>query len=654
MACKTKMLEELGETELLLPNLVNEALSANDRAKYLMTLLQLAKDHADYPGLASPDLKQERLACGITESDFDIVIERSRKEEAGLYHIPKAREIHHGIVENTRRMVAPLKVCDTISLSVGDLRPSWYEQRLEKLVSEMPFLGQDRITGPSIVWLTSAQQTEHDSLHLLIMDLHKELNRLQQQIATESIDGACVYAVHEGDRPLIRAFMAGLDRTKELKFDHPGLSTTATRTGDKLVIQNDIGLTEAHVLVVHVEGDRVTLTYTDIHIPRLVFFQNLFDRFEVHWEDSRSKRASGLREEMYHLCQGTYEAKDRTDLEAYLSFLGSRLVFLIDWNRARKRLRKFAPRPVCLDVLRWAANHNYGHIGFLTLGGEQLIFEALEASGKLPLPPGGQLADVLGPERTAEFLEFTLRTASEGLRAGRSEFLVRDEISAELRHYIETAHQGLLGFAAEHASLIVELAMAARDVLLMTGSAGDRERLDRTVGRAREWEHRADGLVSRVRMALRRGNDTGPIYELLATADDAADGLEDAVFRLSLLLSSPTPAGGFAPLQDLAGLLVQGAQEYLKAVENARQLHRGSPREQVSDFLEAVDRTITIEHQTDDVHRCSQVAILSFSGDFKQWHLFTEVADKLEGAADALMRSALVLRDDILGDVLRR
>ena len=259
----------------------------------------------------------------------------------------------------------------------GNLRASWYEQRLEKLVSEVPFLVEDRITGPSIAWITSAQQTEHDSLHLLIMDLHKELNRLQQQIATESIDGACVYGVHEGDRPLIRAFMAGLNRTKELKFDHPGLGTTATRTGDKLVIQNDIGMTEAHVLVVHVEGERVTLTYTDIHIARLVFFQNLFDCFEVRWDDSLSKRASGLREEMYHLCQGTYEAKDRADLEAYLSFLGSRLVFLIDWNRARKRLRKFAPRRICLQVLRWAADHDYGHMGFLTLGGEQLIFEAL-------------------------------------------------------------------------------------------------------------------------------------------------------------------------------------------------------------------------------------------------------------------------------------
>ena len=135
---------------------------------------------------------------------------------------------------------------------------------------------------------------------------------------------------------------------------------------------------------------------------------------------------------------------------------------------------------------------------------------------------------------------------------------MRDEISAELRHYIETAHQGLLGLAAEHASLIVELAMAARDVLLMAGSAGDRERLERTVGRAREWEHRADGLVSRLRMALRRGNGTGPIYDLLTTADDAADGLEDAIFRLSLLLSDPIPPSGFASLQDFAGLLAAG------------------------------------------------------------------------------------------------
>ena len=97
------------------------------------------------------------------------------------------------------------------------------------------------------------------------------------------------------------------------------------------------------------------------------------------------------------------------------------------------------------------------------------------------MPPGGQLSDVLGAERTAEFLKFTLQTATEGLRAGQSEFLIRDEVSAELRHYIDTVHQGLLEVAAEHASLIVELALAARDMLLAAAPGSDSDLTKRTV-----------------------------------------------------------------------------------------------------------------------------------------------------------------------------
>ena len=77
-------------------------------------------------------------------------------------------------------------------------------------------------------------------------------------------------------------------------------------------------------------------------------------------------------------------------------------------------------------------------------------------------------------------------------------------------------------------------------------------------------------------------------------------------------------------------------------------------REQVGDFLEAVDRTLTVEHQTDEAHRQAQAGILSFPGDYKQWHLVNGIADKLEEVVDALLRSTLVLRDYILGDVLRR
>jgi len=227
----------------------------------------------------------------------------------------------------------------------------------------------------------------------------------------------------------------------------------------------------------------------------------------------------------------------------------------------------------------------------------------------------------------------------------------------ELRHYIDTAHQRLLEVAAEHASLIVELAMAVRDLLLTTGPTADRDLVQRTVLRARTWEHRADELVNRCRTAHSRGDAPGPILDLLITADDVADSLEEALYRVSLLQSGEKegPGPGTPPLgHELPALVLQGAQEYLKAVENARSLHRASPREQVADFLEAVDRIMTVEHQTDDAHRRTQAGILSFPGDFKQWSLASGVTDKLEEASDFLMRSVLVLKDYILGEVLRR
>ena len=275
---KARIVSELGEQELLLPALVNEGLAANDRAKFYLTLLQAARDHADHPDGAATDLTQERLACEVGDADLDTVVARSRKEGPDAYFIPALRRVHDRLADDVRRMMAPLQA------------PSEYAGALAALLAKTPAAAEDRIAGATIDHLTSGQRDAGDSLHLLVMDLHKELNRLQQQLATETIDGASVYGVHEEDRPLVAAFMAGLNRTRDLKFDHPGLGTTATRSGDRLVIQNDIGLTEAHVLVIHVEGDRVTLTYTDVHLDRLLFFQSLFDRFAVQWQDTVSER----------------------------------------------------------------------------------------------------------------------------------------------------------------------------------------------------------------------------------------------------------------------------------------------------------------------------------------------------------------------------
>lgn len=65
MSEKARIVAALGELRLLLPYLLNEALAANERAKYRLTLLQTAKARADSPDKAFSDLRTERPACGI-------------------------------------------------------------------------------------------------------------------------------------------------------------------------------------------------------------------------------------------------------------------------------------------------------------------------------------------------------------------------------------------------------------------------------------------------------------------------------------------------------------------------------------------------------------------------------------------------------------
>jgi uncharacterized protein Yka (UPF0111/DUF47 family) len=148
----------------------------------------------------------------------------------------------------------------------------------------------------------------------------------------------------------------------------------------------------------------------------------------------------------------------------------------------------------------------------------------------------------------------------------------------------------------------------------------------------------------------------------LRVADDAADDLEEGIFLLTLFEPQSGAVGDSSVAQStsrellrgLANLLVHTAQEYLKSVENARYIHRGSSREEMADFLKAVDNTISLEHQTDDAHRRAKAGILTSASDHRQLQLFTEVADNLESASDAMMRAALTLRDYVLGEVITR
>ena len=62
---KTQIIEQLGQTDVLLPALIAQGLAANDRVKVRLSILQAAGRHARDPKGARFDLTGECHAAGI-------------------------------------------------------------------------------------------------------------------------------------------------------------------------------------------------------------------------------------------------------------------------------------------------------------------------------------------------------------------------------------------------------------------------------------------------------------------------------------------------------------------------------------------------------------------------------------------------------------
>jgi len=294
MIAKVQIVEQLGESEVLLPELLAAGLQANDRAKVGMTLLQEAINHARNPLSPPHSFEAERRSAGLTEPIFDSTVKEARALGDGRFIIPGAEALLDRIYADIGAMMAPLLHADAGKAEA-------FARRLEVLRSRRARAEGDVVTAPEIASMTSARMGGEDSEHLLIMDLHKALNRLEAEAAVESVAGARVHRLAPADKQRVEAFMRGLNRTRELAFGHPGLGTTATRSGARLVIQNDIGMTEAHVIVIHVEDLTVTVTYTDIHRARTKFFMGMFDGRDVHWSPLAEKSAQILGEDSQFL-----------------------------------------------------------------------------------------------------------------------------------------------------------------------------------------------------------------------------------------------------------------------------------------------------------------------------------------------------------------
>ncbi|MGD0075037.1 MAG: DUF47 family protein [Candidatus Binataceae bacterium] len=629
---KTQILAAIGEKELQPAACLNAALAANDRLKYAFSLLQMAADHAEHPEQPAASLRRERIACGIDEPDFDTVVAGARMMGKSC-RVPGAARIVARIAEDLRLMAAPVLAT----------KPDGLAARLDELLGALPAAADDLLDPEAISAMTQIGHDGADSLHRLVMDLHKRLNVMQAELAEEAVDGAAAYNLAETDRPLVAAFMSGLNRTAKLKFSHPGLATTATRTDGRLVIQNDIGTTDAHVIVIHVQDSAISVTYTDIHPERLAFFQDMLRPCSVTWESDRTAvLAAGA---PFYLATGRIEATDADRCRANLEFLGSRIVFLIDWNRARKQLRGFLRGPDRVALLRSAADAEIGHRGFLELGGARLVNQLIEATARSSIHFGDRLCDVLGDAEAVEFLRFVFRTATEGLLSGISHGLIRDRIRVTLATHFSNEERQLLRLACDHAGLIFEIASLVREGL----TAGPNT-TDKRTRRADQFEHDADQLVVAIREAVRRRPEYTVFIPLLEKADDAADELEAAAFLLVLATSQGKP---LERLEVLADLLVEASQEWIKALGHATQIGRAASDAETEDFLKAIDRIAALEHQADDAERALAATTVQQAADFRQLHLFTAIGAKLEAAADALKHASFILREHVLEDVIR-
>jgi len=379
-----------------------------------------------------------------------------------------------------------------------------------------------------------------------------------------------------------------------------------------------------------------------VHPERLAFFESMLKPQGVIWEkESTGVLALGA---PFYVATGHVEPENVDACLGYLEFLGSRLVFLIDWNHARKQLRGFLRTPDRLALLTWAAETDTGHRAFLELGGARLVNQAIEATAGSSMHFGDRLCDRLGDAEALKFLRFVFQAATEGLLSSQSEALIHDRIQVTLATHFSNEDRQLLRLAADHAGLVFELAISVRD-----GLQGEPDGAGKRARRARRFERDADHLVMETREAVGLRPDYAIFLQLLEAADDAADALEDAAFLLDLdaLEGKPLEA-----LLTLADLLAEASQEWIKAVEHSTQIGVVANVLETEDFLAAIDRLSVLERKADDSERALTVSAIKYAKNFRELHLFTAIGGKLEAAADALKHASLLLRDHMLEDVI--
>jgi uncharacterized protein Yka (UPF0111/DUF47 family) len=639
---KSQIISALGHADILLPSLVAEGLAANDRIKVRMSALQAAAQRAQQPDRAATDLAFESRAAGISPAALATLIGGAHLAGEGRIAAPGLAELITNIRDDAAEMIR----------AVAAGKPAEGEaagKRLAAIESAGLLEAASEIAIARITRLTGVTQEGSDSLHRLVMDLHKALNRLAADCAEEIVAGAHVFGLGPEDRAPVESFMRGLNETRALKFNHPGLDTMATSSNGRLLIQNDIGTTDAHVVVVAVDKNVVTVTYTDVHLARATFFIALFDKFQAYWSGLDHHAAAGLGDDGgFFLVTGRYEADGAGDRNDFLAAVGGALVFLIDWNKARKLLRSWVTKDDATHILEWAARHRIGHRAFLEAGGNELLGGAVRNAAPTRIGFGERLDEALGRGAAIDFLKSALHHSTEALRAGRSARLLRDQIEADLMRHLERADSGLLATVLRQVGLAHDItaAISRHVAALRAGQPADGKLL---VARAGHIEQKADRIAIDARKDVSRLDAKPVVEQLIDRAEQAVDELEQAAFVTSL-----TPAGVDAalllPIAELCAVAMGATEAAASGLAAAAEVPEGR-RIDSEDALAAVVRLIDAEHAADNQERAITALVFAGGFDVATSLAVLELARAIERATDQLAGLGHVLRRQVITDL---
>jgi hypothetical protein len=392
----------------------------------------------------------------------------------------------------------------------------------------------------------------------------------------------------------------------------------------------------------------VDVAYTDVHRSRIRFLQEMLQPFAVTW--TTKPPPEGV---TFDMVVGRYAAVTPAQIERYLAFVGSRLVFLIDWNRARKRLAVLVGKSEAVALLKWAADNNLGHCAFLQIGGIRLVEVAFERAAPMQARLGSRLDERLGRQAARHFLMTVLRATSAGLSAGQSTRLIEDKIEADLLRHLQTPERHVLAGAAGHATMIAALAEHLRLELMRRKAGGAGEELARTPALARAWTARADEMLRqecRFIESINGGHQLGP---LLSEAEGAAAALEETASMLPFIPEAVDPKT-LALLESLGDQVSATAREYVRGLETGQELSPASERRDVDDFLIAIDRLAALGREAVDSKRALTEHLLRSKGDCHELYVLTTMAHGFERTAALLARCGSIVRDQVLRSRLMR